>query len=114
MKRYKNYLRESKKIIAYHASNKPIKVFNPKMGAQGVIWFSTDKDSLLAGNKGAASRDYLMTVELTLNKIAGWSEYDKLGLGQIHDMGFNAIKLDDDYIMFNPKDIKILKREKLK
>ncbi len=107
MRKYEPLL-ESKKIIAYHGSNIPIKKFNSKFSAQGVFWFSTDKDKILRGESGANSSKYIMTVELTINKVAGWDEYEPLGLGQIEDMGFDSIHLDNDWVIFDSKNIKVL------
>ena len=53
MKRYKP-LFESKKIKAYHGSNSPIKRFDKNFSAQGVFWFSEDKDKILKGESGAS------------------------------------------------------------
>jgi hypothetical protein len=112
MIRYKN-LKESKKIRAYHGSNVPIKRFNRKFSAQGVFWFSEDKDKILRGESGALSSKYIITVDLKVNKVAGWDEYKPLGLGQIEDMGFDSIKLDDNWVVFDPKNIKIQNVEKI-
>ena len=102
----------TKKIIAYHGSYIPIKKFDTSYSAQGVFWFSTDKDKILSGTSGAVSSKYIMTVELRVTKTAGWKEYEPLGLGQISDLGFDSIKLDDDWIIFDTKNIKVKKVEK--
>jgi hypothetical protein len=123
MKQYTSIFTESVKfkklfeyrgIIAYHGSSVPIRRFAYKYSSQGVFWFSEDRDKILRGESGAVSFDYIMTVELDINNIAGWDEYDKLGLGQIKSMGFDSIKLDDDYVVFDSKRIKVIKTEKIK
>ncbi len=43
---------------------------------------------------------------LSAKNLAGWDEYNKLGLGQIKDRGYDGVKLDDDYIIFEPTQIK--------
>ena len=98
---------DAKKIIAYHGSNVPIRKFSRDFGAQGVIWFSQDKDKILQGESGACSSKYIMKVELTADKTAGWDEYDKLALMQIEEE-FDSIKLDDNWVMFDPKRIKVI------
>jgi len=110
--RYKT-LTESKKIIAYHGSNVPIKKFNKRFSTQGVFWFSVDKNKILQGKSGAVSTKYIMTVELKVNKVAGWKEYEPLSLGEIHRDGYDSIKLDDDWVVFDLKNIKVLKSEKI-
>ena len=43
---------------------------------------------------------------LSAKNLAGWPEYEKLGLGQIMDLGYDGIKLDDDFVIFEPQQIK--------
>lgn len=93
-------------LICYHGSNKNIKQFNSKLSVQGVFWFSSNKNKILSGDAGASSINELISVFISGKKVAGWSEYEKLGLGQIEEMGFDVIKLDDDYVVFNPRKIK--------
>jgi hypothetical protein len=38
--------------------------------------------------------------------MAGWDEYEKYGVGQLIEMGFDGIKLNDDYVVFEPNQIK--------
>jgi hypothetical protein len=116
IKNWKNYLNEQtfRSIIAYHGSNVPIKNFNRKFGAQGVIWFTEDKGKIIKGESGALSSKYIMTVKLTIKKPAGWNEYDKLYLQQIEDLGHDSIKLDDNWVMFNPSNIKVIDIEETK
>ena len=45
---------------------------------------------------------------LSAKNLAGWDEYNKLGLGQIKDRGYDGVKLDDDYIIFEPTQIKCI------
>lgn len=101
------------KFIAYHGSNTPITRFNRDFSAQGVFWFHTDKDHILRGESGASSIKYIIEVELTVRKTAGWEEYEKLGLGQITDLGFDSIKLDDNWVIFSPRNIRIIKSEEI-
>ncbi len=101
----------ARKVTAYHGGNKPIRRFSRDYAAMGVFWFSEDKDKILHGESGAASTKYIMTVELNIKKTAGWDEYGKLLLAQIRNDGYNSIKLDDDWVMFDPKDIKVKKIE---
>lgn len=103
---------ESKKIVAYHGGPKPIKRFSTSHGAQGVMWFSENKSKILSGESGALSTKWLMTVELRVNKTAGWDLYDKWYLQQIKDEGYDSIKLDDDWIVFDPSRVKVVKVER--
>lgn len=110
LKQYRKYF-EVKKIIAYHGSNTLIKKFDKKFSAQGVFWFSENKDKIIRGESGAVSSKYIVTAELKVNKIAGWDEYEPLSLNEIYNRGFDSIHLDDDWILFNAKNIKILNIE---
>jgi hypothetical protein len=109
-----HYLKENKSIILYHGSNSPIKKFDRNFSAQDVFWFSEDKDKILKGESGASSTKYLITVNVNVNKTAGWDLYDKLSLGEIDQMGYDSIKLDDDWIIFDANNINIINVEKIK
>lgn len=111
--RFKEFLIESKQVIAYHGSNSPIKKFDRQFSAQGVFWFSEDKDKILRGESGAASFKYLISVILKVDKVADWNLYDKLSLGEIRQKGFDSINLDDDWVIFDSKSIKITKVDKI-
>ena len=107
---WRSFLSEDKRTItAYHGSNVPIKKFSRDYGAQGVMWFSEDKDKILRGESGACSSKWIMTVELSVDNSAGWDEYDKLSLMQIEDAGYDSISLDDDWVMFDPKRLNVIK-----
>ena len=97
----------SRTFTAYHGSNVPIKDFDPDQGAQGVIWFTEDKDKIKRGESGANSSKYIMEVELTVRNPAGWDDYDKKYLQQIKEEGYDSIQLDDDWIIFDPANIRV-------
>ena len=105
---------EERTVVAYHGSNVPIRKFSRDFGAQGVMWFTEDKDKIISGESGALSSKYIMKVELTVDKTAGWEEYDKLYLKQIEDEGYDSIQLDDNWIMFDPKRVKVIGVEERK
>lgn len=111
---FSNYLTEAKTLTLYHGSHIPIKKFNNKFSAQGVFWFSENKDKILRGESGAVSSKYLMTAKVKVNKTAGWNEYEPLSLAEIEQKGFDSIHLDDDWIIFDAKHIKVIKTEKRK
>ena len=105
-KTFKQFLIESKEIIAYHGSSVPIKKFDIKFfSPEGGFWFSKDIDKI---ESGAVDTKFIIKVKLTVDKTAGWNEYDKLLTDQILDLGYDSIQLDDDWIIFNPKRIKIV------
>jgi oligoribonuclease (3'-5' exoribonuclease) len=98
-----------RQIVAYHGSNRPIQRFDLGCSSQGIVWFSENKEKILSGESGASSIKYLIEVVLTVSNPAGWDEYEKLMLAQIKQEGFDSIHLDDDWVIFDPKNIKITK-----
>ena len=99
-------------LVVYHGTNKDFSRFNLKNAAQPIIWFSSDKDKIERGESGAAGRSRIISAYLSIKKMAGWEEYEKYGLGQLRDMGYDGAKLDDDYFVFSPKQIKIINNGK--
>lgn len=95
----------------YHGTGKLLNKFNLENAAQGILWFSEDRDKIERGVSGAVSAKYIITAEIRVDKIAGWPEYDKLMLAQIKSQGYDSIKLDDDWVLFDPKRAKIVKVE---
>ena len=98
--------------ILWHISNSQFKRFDPRMTAQGIIWFAKDGNHLVKDLHGASVNNrlpvYLYRCEVKMGKVAGWDEYDKKGLGQLRDDGFDTIELDDDVAVLNKNSIRIL------
>ena len=101
-------------VTAYHGSSVPIRRFDPKYSAQGVFWFSEDKDKILRGESGAVSAAHLIKARLRVNKSAGWDEYDRYSLAELENLGYDSIHLDDDWVIFDPDRIKIVERTRVK
>ena len=101
-------------VTAYHGSAVPIRRFDPDYSAQGVFWFSEDKNKILRGESGAASAAYLIKALLHVNKSAGWAEYDRYSLGELENLGYDSIHLDDDWVILDPDRIKIVERTRVK
>lgn len=113
----KDFLVESKKLLVYHGTGKSFNRFDLKKTTQGIIWFTSDKDSILNNEIGAESSGYMLTCEVTINNPAGWDEYDKYALAQLSSMGYDGAILTEsdgfDCFVFNPRQVKILKSEKI-
>lgn len=99
------------KILAYHGTNSLFNRFNPDRTQDSLFWFSTNKDKIITGNSGATGSKYIMTCLLNIKNPAGWNEYEMLNVDQLIVLGYDSVKLDDDYIVFNPDNIQIIKRE---
>jgi len=100
--------------LAYHGTNDRFDAFDPDKTQDSLFWFSTDKDSITNGESGAAGTKYVMTCLLSVNNSAGWDEYERLTTDQLIAAGYDSVKLDDDYIVFDPNNIKISKVESVR
>jgi hypothetical protein len=93
----------------YHGTNEKFSNFNFKRATQGIVWFTDSIDSIQKGEHGGQGSKYIMTRYITINNPAGWEEYEKYGLGQLQDMGYDGVILPQgnktDYFVFSPKSI---------
>lgn len=93
-------------LICYHGTNTAINKFDNKFSAQGVFWFSSDRNKIESGESGANSSSNIIPVYLSAKRLAGWDLYDKLSLGEIDQLGYDGIQLGTDFIIFEPNQIK--------
>jgi len=93
-------------LVVYHGTSKPFNEFKLKYSTQGIFWFSSNKDKIIGKESGASSSNVVMHVYLSAKKLAGWEEYDRLVFDQIEKQGYDGIKLNDDYIIFEANQIK--------
>jgi len=102
----------------WHISNEKFSQFDNYMTAQGIFWFAKNRNDLVEHGHGASINSskpvYLYQVETTANNPAGWDEYDKYGLGQLEEMGYDSIDLDDDFVVFDSSKIKIVEVKRIK
>jgi hypothetical protein len=101
----------------WHISNERFSRFNTKMTAQGIIWFAEDADSLQKDLHGASINSrrpvYLYKCAVTMGKTAGWMEYEKYGIGELRNMGYDSIALDDDVAVLSSKSVRILEAKEI-
>lgn len=104
----KNFLQEERYKV-YHGTNEKFGKFNFNKSAQGIIWFTDSIDSIQKGEHGGQGNKYIMTRYITINNPAGWDEYEKYGLQQLQDMGYDGVILPQgdktDYFVFSNKNI---------
>lgn len=81
--------------IVYHGTNSRFSVVNMKKGAQGLFWFSSDPNKITSGDAGATGTSIIMDLYVKIENPAGWNEYSKYGLGQLQDLGYDGVILDD-------------------
>lgn len=100
----------------YHVTNKEFRRFSLKTATQGIIWFTDSIESIKKGETGAAlkGKERIIKCEIELNNPAGWNEYEKYGIGQLKGLKYDGVILpmndiENDYIVFNTKQIKKMK-----
>ena len=96
---------------AWHVTDSNFTQFDTEKAAMGgIFWFTDDRQQIEAGETGAGLRpgreQTVIHAYLKTQNPAGWAEYDKLGLGQIEEQGFDSINLDDNWVIFSPSQIK--------
>ena len=93
----------------YHGTNQQFSKFNFKNATQGIVWFTDSIDSIKNQEHGGMGNKIIMTRYITINKPAGWDEYEKYGLGQLQGMGYDGVILPQgnktDYFVFSNKSI---------
>lgn len=101
--------------VVYHGTSANFTEFDPGLTAQGIIWFSSDKDSILNGDSGACSSGRIITAYVKILNPAGWGEYDDLMLDQIA-AEFDGVILprennEFDCFVFSPDQVRIISNE---
>jgi len=94
----------------YHGTNNQFDKFDFKQATQGIVWFTDSVDSIKKGEHGGMGSKYIMTRDIIINNPAGWEEYEKYGLQQLEDMGYDGVILPQgdktDYFVFSNKSIR--------
>ena len=93
-------------LVVYHGTADNIEAFDPDKTMDGVFWFTSNKAGLDSGDIGAAGHGQAVDTFLSLKKIAGWDEYEKYGIDELASQGYDGVQLDDDFIVFDPNNIK--------
>lgn len=97
---------QGKPLVVYHGTAKAFDRFDANKTMDGVFWFTSDKTKLERGEAGAAARGELMPVYLSAKNLAGWDQYEKFSIDELIAQGYDGIQLDDDYVIFEPTQIK--------
>ena len=98
-------------LVVHHGTSEKFKVFNMKKTTQGLIWFTSNKSAVEAGEVGAQGRGNIMDLYVSMKNPAGWDEYDKFMLGQLRSEGYDGAILPsgDGHItgfVFEPNQVK--------
>ena len=97
---------QGKPLVVYHGTAKAFNTFKSSKTMDSAFWFTSNKKALENGEVGAAGQGDVIPVYLSAKKLAGWDEYENKTYDQLIAEGYDGIKLDDDFIVFDPKQIK--------
>ncbi len=101
--------------LVYHGTGQKFRRF--KRGAQGIIWFTTHKDRILAKEVGAQAHGYIVSAYVDIKNPADWAAYEKLLLAQFKGEGFDGAVLPTgggfDCFVFDPAQVRIVSVEPL-
>lgn len=97
-------------LVVYHGTSANFRKFNTKKSTQGIIWFSSDRDKIVRGGAGAAGRNRILELVVSMQRPAGWKAYEKLLLSQLRREYDGAILPDGDGgfdgFVFDPTQLK--------
>lgn len=120
---FKNWFAGSKVVdkngnpmVVHHGTSKKFSKFNFKNALQQIIWFTSNKSAIEAGEVGAAGKGHIMDLYVSMKNPAGWNEYEKYGLGQLESMGYDGAILPDPDgtftgFVFEPTQLKSVKNK---
>jgi hypothetical protein len=93
-------------LVVYHSTDKKFTKFDYNLSYDGAIWFTENLEKLQNREAGASASGIIYEVFLKIDKLGDWDDYDK-GISSLLQEKFNGAKLDDDYIVFEPNQIKL-------
>jgi len=98
-------------LVVHHGTSEKFSKFNLNKTTQGIIWFTSNKNSVEAGEVGAQGRGHIMDLYVRMKNPAGWDEYDKYSLYELQSMGYDGAILPDSDgsitgFVFNPGQLK--------
>jgi len=99
---------EGNPLKVYHGTRVDFEKFDMQYCAMGTIWFSSSKDKILSGESGACGNSFIKEAYLSIKNPAGWTEYEKYGIGELKGLGYDGIILEDNYVVFDISQIKVI------
>jgi hypothetical protein len=85
--------------------------FDVEKGADGTMWFTSNKSKIESGEVGASVKGGIVerTIDESTLKLGGYDEQDKYSTGELINMGYDGLKLVDDgeitYQIFEPNKL---------
>ena len=95
-------------LTVYHGTNATFDKFDLDKSTMGNLWFTSNKDSIIEGESGACGNNIIKAVNLCIRNPAGWAEYDKYSVGELIGLGFDGIILDDNYVVWDVSQVRII------
>ena len=99
---------EGNPLKVYHGTRIDFDKFDLDKCAMGIIWFSSNQNKILSGESGACGNSFIKEAYLSIKNPAGWDLYERYGIGELKGLGHDGIFLDDDYVVFDPSQIKVI------
>lgn len=117
MKTFKQLITESI-LTVYHATASDFKKFDLNKHTQKIIWFTNDIEGLQKREKGAQGHGYILTLKVNIKNPASWDEYEKYGLAELEQLGYDGVILKDDDgtfdgFVFKNKQVKIINSKRI-
>lgn len=103
-------------MVAYHqtspesASSIRKSGFSFKNAPHKIIWFTMNKENIDNNTTGAGYSGEVLKMYVSMKNPAGWAEYEKYALGQLIQMGYDGVILDDDGFVFNKDQVRLIRK----
>ena len=78
-------------LVVYHGTNDTFSKVDFKKGAQGLFWFTSNKETITSS--GARGTKNILSLYANIRNPAGWEEYDKYGISQLEYKGYDGVIL---------------------
>ena len=98
-------------LIVFHGTNKKFSRFSKKATPGGITWFTSNRSAIESGDVGASGSGIIMRLYASVQNPAGWDEYERLSLGELHRDGYDGVILPNkdgtfDAFVFEPSQLK--------
>jgi len=96
--------------IVYHGTGQKFRRF--RRGTQGIIWFTSDREKVVAREVGAQGHGYIVSAYVDIKNPADWEAYNRLLLAQFQGDGLDGAVLPTqtgfDCFVFDPSQVRIV------
>lgn len=81
---------EGRPVVVYHGTDTKFSKVDMKKGAQGLFWFTSDRDSIASGDAGAQGTSIIMELYVKVEAPADWKQYDQLMIDEFKGRGLDG------------------------